>query len=182
MMKFYVVGQVLVHHKLNPYQSRIITKILMIRAPGPYIVLIKISRTIWDCQRLPSKYCGLHHIPITPLNFEAERLYCLYSMIITEQRVDAENKRFDVFGDTSPTHLLPEVLGGISNTINVEKYWQDLPITNQTHYFYNITDIYQLPLSTPLTAELCTLLMMKRISFSFTSSMISIYIYIYISL
>ena len=152
----------------------------MVRALGPYIILRRISLNIWDCQQLPSKYCGLHHIPINPRNFKADHLSYLYSVITTQQMVDADNKRFDGFSDPPSTHPLSEVLGGVSNIFNFEKYWQDCPITNQIHSFSNRTDLYQLLPSTPLMVALCLLLMMTQISFSFTSSMIAKYIYIYI--
>ena len=151
----------------------------MVRAPGPYIVLRRISLTIWDFQRLSYKYCGLHHIPRKPRSLKAELLSYLYSVIITQQRADAENKRFDGFGDPPSTHPLSEVLGGVSNILNFYKSWQDRPITNQTHSFYNRTDIYHILPSTPLTVALCPLLMMNQIAFSFTSAMIAIYIYTY---
>ena len=73
---------------------------LLGRSPGPYIVLKRISLTIWYCHRLPSKYCGLHQIPRKPQNFKTERLSYLYSVIITQQRVDTNNKQFNGFGDT----------------------------------------------------------------------------------
>ena len=123
----------------------------MFRYLGPYIVLKRISLTIWDYQQIPSTYCGLHQIPRNPRKFKADRLYHLYSVITTQQIVDADNKRFDGFGDPPYTHPLSEVLVGVSNILNFEKSWQDFPITNQTHSFSNGTDIYQLLPSTPLT-------------------------------
>ena len=123
----------MVNYKVHTYQARSIPKILIVRAPGPYIVLRRISLTIWDCQWLQSKYCGLHHIPRKPRNFKADQLSYLYSVIITQQRVEAENKRFDGFGDPPSTHPLSEVLGGVSDILNFEKSWQDQPINNQTH-------------------------------------------------
>ena len=152
----------------------------MVISPGPYIVLRRISLNIWDCKRLPSKYFGLHHIPINTRKFKTDRLSDLYYVIITQQRVDTDNKRLGGFGDPPSTHPLSEVLGGVSNIINFDKYWKDLPITNHTHSFSNRTDLYQLILPTPLKVALCRLLIMNQIAFSFTSEMI--YIYIYISL
>ena len=111
----------MVHHKVNPYQASSIPKILIVRAPGPYIFLRRISLTIWDCQRLPSKYCGLHHIPRKPQHFNSDSFSYIYSVIITQQRVDADNKWFDVFGDPPSTHPLSEVLDGVSNILNLEK-------------------------------------------------------------
>ena len=154
----------MVHHKVHPYQARNIPKILIVRSPGPYIVLRRISPTIWDCQRIPSKYCGLYHIPINPQYVKADRLSYLYYVIITQQRVDAYNKEFDGFGDPPSTHLLSEVLDGVSNILNSDKSWQDFPITNQTHSFSNRTDIYQLLPSTLLIVALCPLLIMTQIS------------------
>ena len=151
----------------------------MARSPVPYIVLRGISLTILDCQWLSSKYCGLRHIPRNPRKFKADHLYYLYSLIISQQRMDAKNKRFDGFGDPLSTNPLSEVIGGVSKILNFEKSCQDRPITNQTHSYYNRMDIYQLLPSTPLTMTLCLLLMMTQISFSFTSSMLAIYIYIY---
>ena len=150
----------------------------MVGSPGPYIFFKRMSLTIWDCQQLPSKYCGLNHIPRNPLKFKADRLSYLYSVIITQQRVDTDNKRFDGFGDPPSTHPLSEVLGGVSNILNFENSWQDCPINNNPHSFSNRTDIHQLLPSTPLTVALCPLLMMTQIAFSFTPSIISIYIYI----
>ena len=109
---------------------------------------------------LPYKYCGLHHIIRKPLKFKVDRLSYLYSVVITKQRVDADNKRFDGFGDTRSSHPLSEVLGGVSNILNVEDSRQDRPRTNQTHSFSNRTYIYQLLPSTPLMGALCPLLMM----------------------
>ena len=86
--------------------------------------------TIWDCQRLPSKYCGLHQITGKPQKCKSDRLSYLYSVIITQQRVDAENKRFDGFGDPPSTHPLSEVLVGVSNILTFEKAWQYHPLTN----------------------------------------------------
>ena len=154
----------------------------MVRAPGPYILIIRISLTIWDCKWIPSKYCGLHHITRTPQKFKVDHFFYLYSVIITQKRWDEENKRFDGFGDPPSTHPLSEVLGGVSNILNFEIFLQDSPITNHTHSFSNITYIYQLLPSTTLTVPLCPLLMMTQIAFSFTSEMIYIYIYIYIPL
>ena len=151
----------------------------MVRSPGPYIVLRSISLTIWYFQLLPSKYCELYHIPINPWKFKSDRLSYLYYVIITQQRVDADNKRFDGFGDPPSTHPLSDLIGGVSKILNSEKSWQDLPINNQTHSFSNRTDIYQILPSTSLTVALCLLLMINKISFSFTSAMIAIYIYIY---
>ena len=54
-------------------------------------------------------------------------------MIITQQRVDADIKRFYGLGDPPSTHPLSEVMGGVSNILNFEKSWQDHPITNQTN-------------------------------------------------
>ena len=105
----------------------------MFRSSGPYIVLTSIILTIWDCQRLLSKYCGLHHIPINPQKFKADLLSYLYFVIIKQQRVDAYNKHFDGFGDPPCTRPLSEMQGGVSNILNFEKSWQDRPITNQTH-------------------------------------------------
>ena len=165
MNKFYVVGQVLVQHKVHPYQTRSIPKILMVRAVGPYISLKRIIPTIWDCQRLPSKYCGLHQIPRNPRKFKSDRLSYLYSVISTQQRVDTDNERFDGYGDPPSTNPLSEVLGGVSNILNFEKSWKDRPITNQTHSFSNRADINQLLLSKPLTVALCPLVMMTQIAF-----------------
>ena len=123
----------MVHHKVHPYLASSIPKILMFRSPGTYIFLRRISLTICDCERLPSKYFGIHHISRNPRKFKVDRLSYLYSMIITQQSVDADNKRFDGFGDPPSPHLLSEVLGGVSNIINFENSWQDHPITNQTH-------------------------------------------------
>ena len=170
----------MVHHKLHLYQASSIPKILMARYPRPYIVLIKISLTIWDCQRLPYKYCGLHHRPINPRKFKEDRLSYLYYVIITQQRLHAENKWFDGFCDPPYTHHLSEVLVGVSRKFNFEKSWQDRPIINQNYLFSNRTDLYQTLPSATLTVALCPLLMMTQIFFSFTSAMI--YIYIYISL
>ena len=150
----------------------------MVRAPGPYIVLRRISLTIWYCQRLPYKYCGLHHILIKPLKFNSDRLSYLYYVIITQQRVNADNELFDLFGDPPSTHPISEVLGSVSNILNFEKSWQYFPITNHTHSFSNITDIYQLLPFTPITVALSPLLMMTQIALSFTSTMIAIYTYI----
>ena len=147
----------------------------MVRSPGPYIVLRRISLTIWDCQRLSSKYCRLHHIPKKPQTFKADHVSYLCSLIITQQRVDAYNKRFYGFGDPPSTHPLLEVIGGVSNILNFDKSWQYFPITNQTHSFSNRTDLYHLLPSTPLTVELFPLLMITQIAFSFTSAMIDIY-------
>ena len=47
--------------------------------------------------------------------------------------VDADNKRFDVFGDPPSTHPISEVLGSVYNILNVKKSWKDLPITNLIH-------------------------------------------------
>ena len=150
----------------------------MVRSPGPYIVFIRISLNIWGFRRLQSKYCSLHHIPIKPPKFKADRLSYLYSVIITQQRLGADNKRFDGFGDPPSIHPLSEVLGGVSNILIFDKSWQYQPITNHNHSFSNITDLYQLLPSTTLTVALCTLLMMTQIAFSFSSEMIAIYIYI----
>ena len=120
----------MVHHKVNPYQARFIPKIIIIRSPVTYIVLKSISLTIWDCQRLSSKYYEMKHIPRKPLKFKSDHLSYLYSVIITQQGVDTVNKRFGIFGDPPSTHLLSEVLGGVSKILNFEKYWQDRPITN----------------------------------------------------
>ena len=168
----------MVHHKVHPYQARTITKILIFRSPGPYILLKRISLIIWDCQRLPSKYFGLHHILRNPRNFKADCLSYMYSVIITQQRMDADHKRFDGFGDPPSTHPLSGMLGGVSNILNFDHYWQDCPLTNQTHSFSNKTDICLILPSTPLTVTLCPLLMMAQIAFSFTSAMIAIYKYI----
>ena len=65
--------------------------------------------------------------------FKADRLSYLYSMIITQQRVEKYNKRFDGFGDPPYNHTISEVLGGMSNILIFDKYWQYHPITNQTH-------------------------------------------------
>ena len=92
--------------------------------------------------------------------------------------MDSDNKWFDGFGDPLSTHPLSEVLGGVSNILNFEKSWQDIPITNQTHSFSNGMDLYQILPYTPLTVALCPLLIMTKIAFSFTSSIIAIYIYI----
>ena len=123
----------MVHLKVYPYQARSIPKILMVRAPGPYILLIRRSPTIWDCHWIPPKYYGMHHIKRKPRNFKAYHLSYLYSVIITQQRVDAYNKRLDGFVDPPSTQPLLEVLGGVSNILNFEKYWRNLPITNHTH-------------------------------------------------
>ena len=155
----------MVHHKAHPYQSRSIPRILMVRDPGPYIFLIRISLTIWDCQRLLSKYCGLHNIPRNSQKFKAYCLSYLYYMITTEQTVLVKNKRFDGFGDPPSTHPLSNVLDGVSKIFNFEKSWQDLPITNQTHSFSNRTYLYHILPSTPLSVALCLLLMMTQIAF-----------------
>ena len=139
----------MVQNKVHTYQARSIPQILMVRAPGPYILLRRIILNIWDCQQLPSKYCGLHHIPIKPRKFKSDRLSYLYSVIITQQRVDADNKLFGGFGDSPSTHPLSEVLGGVSNILNFEKSWQYCPITNHTHSFSRRMDLYQLLPSTP---------------------------------
>ena len=131
----------MVHHKVHPYQASIIPKILIVRAPGPYIVLRRTSLTIWGCKRIPSKYCGMHHIPRNPLKFKADRLSYLYSVIVTQQSLYVDNKCFDRFGDTQSTHPLSKVIGGVSNILNFEKFWQDRPITNQSHSFYNRMDL-----------------------------------------
>ena len=144
----------------------------MVRSPGPYIVFIRISLNIWDFRRLQSKYCSLHHIPIKPPKFKADRLSYLYSVIITQQSVDTDNKRFDVFGYAPSTHPLSEVISGVSNILNFEKSWQHFSINNQTHSFSNRTDIYQLLTITPLVLALYPLLMITQIAFSFTSELI----------
>ena len=101
----------------------------------------------------------------------------LYYVIINQQRVDTDNKRFYEFGDPPSTHPLSEVLGSVSNVLNFENSWQDHHITNQTHSFSNRKDLYQLLITAPLTVSLCPLLMMTQIPFLFISEMISIYIY-----
>ena len=116
----------------------------MVRSPGPYIFLRRISLTVCDCQQIPSKYCGLHHIPKNHRKFKADWLSYLYSVIITQQRVDAYNKRLDVFGDPPSTHPLSEVLGFVSDILNFENFWQDWPIANQTHSFSNIINLYHI--------------------------------------
>ena len=146
-----------VHQKLHPYQSRFIPNILMFRYPGPYIILRRISLTIWDCQRLPSKYYGMHHIPREPQKFKEDRLSYLYSVIVTQQRVDVDNKKNYGFVDPPSNHPLSEVLGGVSNVLNFDKSWQDRPITNNTYSFYNRMDLYRLPPSTPIMVALCLL-------------------------
>ena len=123
-------------------------------------------------------YCGLHHIPKKSQKFKADRLSYLYSVIITQQRVGADNKRFDGFGCPPSTHPLSKLLGGVSNILNFENSWQYCPITSQTHSFSNRTDLYQILPSIPLTLLLCPLLMMTKIFSSFTSAIIAIYIYI----
>ena len=150
----------------------------MVRAPGPYILLIRISLTIWDYQQLQSKYYGLNHIPRSPQNFKADRLSYLYYVITTQESVDADNKRFDGYGDPPSTHLISEVLDDVSYILILEKSWQDCLRTNHTHSFSNITDIYQLLPFTPITVALSSLLMMTQIALSFTSTMIAIYTYI----
>ena len=57
----------------------------------------------------------------------------LYYVIINQQSVDADNKRFDGFGDPSSTHHLSEVRGDVSNILNFDNPWQDCPITSQTY-------------------------------------------------
>ena len=47
--------------------------------------------------------------------FKADRLSYLYSAIITQKNMNAENKRFGGFGDTPSTNPLSEVLGGVYN-------------------------------------------------------------------
>ena len=133
MKKFDVVGKLLVHHRVHPYKARSIPTILMVRSLGPYIVLKKISLTICNFQRIPYKYCLLHYIPIKPQEFKADHLSYLYYVIITQQRVDVYNKRFDRFGDPPSTNPLSEVLGSVPNILNFEKSWKDIPITNQNH-------------------------------------------------
>ena len=68
-----------------------------------------------------------------PRKFKADHSSYLYYVIITLQRVDEENKLFDGFGDPPSTHPLSEMLGGVSNILNLENYWKDCLITNQTH-------------------------------------------------
>ena len=128
-------------YKVHHYQARNIPKILMVRSPGPYIVLRRVSLTILDCQQLPSKYYGLLHISRQPRKFKSDRLSYLHSVIITQHSVDADNKRLGGFGDPSSTHPLSEVLGDMSNILNFEKSWLYRPITNQTQSFSNKTDI-----------------------------------------
>ena len=79
--------------------------------------------------------------------------------------MDTENKRFGGFGDPPSTHPISEVLGGVSNILNFEKYWQDYPITNHIHYFSNRADVYQLLPPTPIMMELCPLPMKTKIRF-----------------